>query len=404
MRGAGSGVIIDAANGHIITNNHVIEGVDEINVMLHNNKVQHKATLVGADPRTDLAVVKIEAEGLNEIEWGDSDELQVGHWVLAFGQPEGFRGTVTKGIVSAKGRVNLGIIGAPGGITGYEDFIQTDAAINPGNSGGALTDIHGRLVGINSAIATRGAPQFMGIGLAIPSNMARAVTEQLIDKGEVTRGWLGVVIGDFAEAPEEEMEKTFGHGKKDYGELKGGALVAAVEPGQPAEKAGMKPGDVITGYDGNEVVNSLELRRRVAETAIGRKVKVALVRIVEGKPEKVTAEVTIAKQPKDLAAATAAAGVTATDVGLSVQTVTPEMAKAFGVEGGAVVADVKADSRAAKSDIRRGDVITEVRYKGRVREVKTDDDFTAAIAGIPDGDSFVVTRIRRGRAKFVTIE
>ncbi len=404
QRGAGSGVIIDGENGCILTNNHVVEGAEDMTIVLQNDRTKYKATLVGADPRTDLAVVQIDAKDLKQIEWGDSDNLKVGHIVLAFGQPEGFRGTVTQGIVSAKGRANLGIIGAPGGISGYEDFIQTDAAINPGNSGGALVDIHGQLVGLNTAIATNGTPQFMGIGFAIPSNMARMIAEQLIERGEVTRGWLGVSIGDFGDIDDDIFKQRTGHEKKEYGEAKAGAFVDGVEPGQPAEKAGIKAGDLITKYDGKEVPNSTELRRLVAETAVDRKVKIELVRIVDGKPRTETLEVTIGKQPKDLAAATAGAGITTTDIGLSVQTITEEMAGAFGVEAGVVVTDVKAESRAGKSDIKRGDVITEVRYKGDAHEIKSADDFTAALSSVPSGESFVVTRIRSGVAKFVTIE
>ena len=405
MRGAGSGVIIDADEGYILTNNHVVGEADEISVtLIDGRKVPGK--LVGADPRTDIAVVQIEAEGLQAIEWGDSDKLEVGHWVLAFGQPEGLRYTVTTGIVSAKGRVNLGIIGAPGGITGYEDFIQTDAAINPGNSGGPLTNVNGELVGINTAIATAGIPAFMGIGFAVPANLAQRVADQLIEKGEVVRGWLGVSIGDFKDTQDDALKEIAGHAKDDYGDLASGVLVAAVQAGQPAEKAGLRAGDVIIGYNGLAIENVNELRALVADTVPGKTVAVKFVRIEDGEPVEKSLEVEIAKQPEDLSLATAAPGVVDTGVGMSVQTLTPEMADAFeyGVDAGAVVTEVEEGSRAAEADIRPGDVITEVRYRGEATQIQSAGDLEKVLSAIPAGESFVVARNRAGRTMFVTVK
>ena len=396
-RGVGSGVIIDAAGGYVLTNNHVVARAKEIGVTLIDG-TRVAAEIVGTDPRTDLAVIRIEAKGLKEIEWGDSDKLKVGHWVLAFGQPEGLRYTVTRGIVSAKGRANLGIIGRPGGITAYEDFIQTDAAINPGNSGGPLTNIRGRLVGINTAIAIRGAPSFLGIGFAVPSNMAREVSRQLIEAGEVVRGWLGVSIADF-----EDLHAKV---RKPYGKDVKGAFIGGVEPGQPAEEAGIKAGDVIVSYGGKKVTDSSVLRSMVADTPVGDRVAVEVLRIVDDEPGKVAVTVEIAKQPADLAEATGAVGVLSSDVGISVQTLTGEMARAFGYgdETGAVVTEIKEGSRAAAADIRPGDLIKEVRYKGEVLEIESARDFAAALSKVPKEQGFVVTRKRGGKAKFVAIK
>lgn len=405
MRSAGSGVVIDADNGYILTNNHVIADAVEITVaLIDGTKVP--AELVGADPRSDIAVVRVKADGLHAIEWGDSDKLEVGHWVMAFGQPKGLRYTVTAGIVSAKGRVDLGIIGEPGGISAYEDFIQTDAAINPGNSGGPLTDINGRLVGINTAIATAGIPAFMGIGFAVPANLVRSVAEELIKSGEVVRGWIGVGIGDFQDVPEEAFRELLGLSRDDYGDLESGILIASVERGQPAEKAGLRPGDVIIAYDGTKVETAAHLRPLVADTPPGRTVVVTVVRIEDGEPGEKSIEVEIAKQPADLSTAVAAAGVVDTGVGISVQTLTSEMAEAFdyGVDYGAVVTEVEEGSRAARADIRPGDVITQVRHKGTSSEIQSASDFEKAVAGIPEDESFVVARSRGARSMFVTVK
>ncbi len=403
MKGMGSGVIIDAKNGYVLTNNHVVDGATDIGVTLVDGK-RYEATLVGADPRTDLAVLQIKAEGLQEIQWGDSDKLQVGHWVLAFGQPEGLEYTVTKGIVSAKGRVDLGIIGAPGGINAYEDFIQTDAAINPGNSGGPLTDIHGSLVGINSAIATHGAPQFAGIAFAIPSNLAHKITASLIENGEVVRGWVGIEIANMSDKdsfPPKDKERAAAYGDAT------GVYVAMVVPGQPAETAGIKDGDLLVTLNGKNVEDSRKLRLIVADMPVGSTIKAELLRLVDGKTEKVSVDIEIAKQPKNLADAQGEGGVVQTDIGLTVQTLTPAFAESFGYgegEKGVVVTEVAPGSRAEKADIEPGDLITQITYKGGQTSVESADDFNAAVSKVPKSESFVVLRKRQGQTKFVKID
>ncbi len=393
--GLGSGVIIDADNGYILTNNHVVADAEEIGVTLLNKK-RHVATLVGTDPRTDLAVIKIDADGLHAVEFGDSDKLKVGHWVMAFGQPQGLGYTVTTGIVSAKGRVNLGIIGAPGGISGYEDFIQTDAAINPGNSGGPLTDLDGLLVGINTAIATNGRPQFMGIGFCIPSNMAKKIADQLISNGEVVRGWFGVSIGEFTDQPAEITQR--------YSEDTTGAYVNAVTPGEPAAKAGLREGDVIVMYGGKKVEDVQHFRQRVADTSVGETIDVEVLRPVEGDVETVTLQVTVGKQPDKFTVA--APGAVETKIGLYAQTLNDDMAQFFGFEKGetgALVAGVLRPSRAADADLRSGDLITEVRYKGEAYEVASARDLVDALDKIPGDEAFAVRRKRNGVAEYVPV-
>ncbi len=245
----GSGVIV-SADGYIVTNNHVIEKSQEIKVLL-TNKRDYKAKLVGADPKTDIAVIKIDATDLPALPWGDSNKLRVGEIVFAIGNPFGLNSTLTMGVISAVGRANVGI-------ADYEDFIQTDAAINPGNSGGALINARGELVGINTAIVSR-TGGYQGIGFAVPSSMARQVMESLIKYKKVVRGWLGVSIQEVTADLAEEF------GAKD---LKG-ALVSGVMKGSPAEKAGIKQGDVLLSFNGKEVEDTGHLRNMVSLSPVG---------------------------------------------------------------------------------------------------------------------------------------
>lgn len=276
-RSLGSGVIVQS-DGLIITNNHVVNEADEIKVFL-SDKREFKAKLIGTDSKTDLAVVKIDADGLQTVRWADSDRLEVGELVLAVGNPFGLNQTVTMGIVSAVGRASMGI-------AEYEDFIQTDAAINPGNSGGPLVNVRGEVVGINTAIFSRSGGN-MGIGFAVPSNLAHSVLEQLVRGGRVVRGWLGVSIQELS----PELAAQFGL------ESTAGVLVSDVVEDGPAKKAGFERGDVVVEYDGKAVENPTQLRNAVAQTPIGKRVTVKLIR--DKTPKSV--EVTIAEQPRTVA-------------------------------------------------------------------------------------------------------
>jgi serine protease DegQ len=256
---AGSGVIVDAANGYVLTNHHVIANASEVYVTLKDRR-RLKAKLVGSDPPTDIAVLKIEPDRLTALPFGDSDQLEVGDYVVAIGNPFGLGQTVTSGIVSALGRSGLNI-------EGYEDFIQTDASINPGNSGGALVNLRGELVGINSAIIAPAGGN-IGIGFAVPSNMARSVMQQIIATGSVRRGRLGIEM----QAVTQELADSLG-----LSEIRG-ALIARVEPGSPADRSGLRAGDVIIAINGRDVENPSDLRARVGSTPIGERVDLTVVR------------------------------------------------------------------------------------------------------------------------------
>ncbi|MGE5506678.1 MAG: Do family serine endopeptidase [Actinomycetota bacterium] len=258
-RAAGSGVIIDGGRGYVVTNNHVVENADRIDVTTKDNRT-FRARLVGRDPDTDVAVLKIEGGNLQSLPLGDSGAVQVGDFVLAIGNPFGLGQTVTSGIVSAIGRSGLGI-------EGYEDFIQTDASINPGNSGGALVNFKGELIGINTAILAPGGGN-IGIGFAVPINMVKAVTEQLIAHGEIRRGRVGVAIQDLTPDLAEAMSIK----RND------GAVVVEVEPGSPAARAGLKRGDVVTAVDGQPVRSSAEMRNRIGLTPVGGQVRLNVER------------------------------------------------------------------------------------------------------------------------------
>jgi len=270
----GSGCLI-SAEGHIITNNHVVAGASEIAVMLADER-ELPARVLGADPATDLAIVKIEAEGLPWLRWGDSAELGVGEWVVAIGSPFGLARTVTSGIVSATGRTDIGIIG-------YEDLIQTDAAINPGNSGGALVDLRGELVGINTAIASKSGSN-AGVGFAVPSNMARSVARQLIEEGHVIRGWIGVIPRELS----PELIRRYVPGATH------GVFVEAIYRRHPAATAGVQPGDVITHWAGEAISSVGQLGRSIADAEIGSEVQAALIR---GR-EAITVTITVGEQPE----------------------------------------------------------------------------------------------------------
>jgi Do/DeqQ family serine protease len=259
FQSAGSGVIVDARNGYVMTNRHVVENADNIAVTLKDNR-RFNAQLIGADPGTDIALLKIEGDNLTALPMGNSDELEVGDYIIAIGNPFGLGQTVTSGIVSALGRMGLGI-------EKYENFIQTDASINPGNSGGPLVNLRGEIVGINSAILSQSGGN-IGIGFAVPINMARAVMDQIVAHGEVRRGWLGVRIGDLTPELAESMQV----------QVTSGAIVGSVEPSSPAARAGLQERDIITEVDGRPIANAGQLRNLIGFASIGATVRLTVIR------------------------------------------------------------------------------------------------------------------------------
>ncbi len=346
-RGQGSGFIVDK-KGYILTNNHVVGGADLIEVRLFDGR-EFKAKIIGTDPQSDVAVIKIDADDdLPVLPLGDSDKLQVGEWVIAVGNPFGLSESVTVGVVSAKGRNRIGI-------NDYEDFIQTDAAINPGNSGGPLINIRGEAIGMNTAIFSRSGG-YMGIGFAIPINMAKAVMRQLIEKGKVVRGWLGVVIQEI----DEDLAKSFGLEKPE------GVLVTEVADDSPAKRGGLKQGDIILQLNGQKVKDVGDLRNRIALTPPGTKVKLLVLR--DGKKKLLV--VKIGEKPGETTVAGVRHGILK-KLGLSIQDLTPELAEQFGYkEGqGVLVSEVEPGSPAERAGIRAGFLIEEVN-RVRVHNVK----------------------------------
>lgn len=351
QRSLGSGFII-SNDGYILTNNHVVEGADEIRVKLDNGK-ELKGVLKGSDAKLDLALIKVSTdEKLTVAPLGNSDAIEVGEWVMAIGNPFGLSETVTAGIVSAKGRV---IGSGP-----YDDFIQTDASINPGNSGGPLFNANGEVVGINSAIVAGG----QGIGFAIPVNMAKAIVDQLRDNGKVTRGWIGVSIQPVT----KDLADSFGLPAEK------GALVSEVLPESPAEKAGVKSGDIILSFDGKDIKEMNDLPRLVAATAVGKKVDLKVVR--DGKEETLALTTDKMKDGDD----DAVVADTQDRLGLTVKDLTKELAATLGLKetGGVVVTDVRIDSLATAAGIQRGDLIREVNG----RKIAKVDDYEKAVTAI----------------------
>ena len=356
--GLGSGVIVDPS-GYILTNNHVIRGADEIKVTLLDKR-EFKGKVIGTDPKTDLAVVKIEAKDLPYVSLGDSDKLKVGELVIAIGNPYGLSQTVTMGIVSATGRANVGI-------ADYEDFIQTDAAINPGNSGGALVNVRGELIGINTAIfSTTGG--YQGIGFAIPSNMAKAVMEQLIKNKKVIRGWLGVSV----QALSQEMKKHFGL-KEDRG-----VLINQVFENSPAEKAGLKEEDIILKYNGKDITDPTQLRNLVASTPPGKEVEITIFR--DGKV--ITTKVTIEELPQEVVAARGEYENALK--GVMVQNITPELRRELQIPPkitGVIVSDIAEDSP-AQGYLQKGDVIMAINRT----KITSTKDYQKIVSKLKEGE------------------
>lgn len=372
----GSGVIV-TNDGYILTSNHVIQGAEEIKVKLSDER-EFKGKIIGNDSMTDIGIIKIDADNLSAISWGDSSKLRVGETVLAIGSPYGLSQTVTMGIVSAVGRANVGI-------ADYEDFIQTDAAINPGNSGGALVNVKGELVGINTAIfSTSGG--YQGIGFAVPTNMAKNVMDSLIDKGKVIRGWLGVTIQPLT----PDLAKQFKL-KDDKG-----ALIGDVIEKSPAEKAGLLRGDVIIEYEGEKVDEPFQLRNMVANTSPGKKVEIKIIR--ENKTK--TIEVTIGEMPADMQKLSKGEFNNLLK-GVVVQDLTPEIYDRFSLPeklSGVIVSNVSADSSAAMV-LMQGDVIMEINRE-KINNIK---DYEDVVSRLHPEDDILLLIFRKGSSLFITL-
>jgi serine protease Do len=366
--GQGSGFVFSASNKktYILTNNHVVEGNDKISVKFLDGR-EFEAKIKGTDPKSDIAVIEIEASGLPAVKIGDYSQLEVGEWVVAIGNPFGLSHTLTVGVVSAKGRTSLGI-------NDYEDFIQTDAAINPGNSGGPLANLDGEVIGMNTAIFSRSGG-YMGIGFAIPINLAQRIANQLIEKGEVVRGYLGIMIqpltADLAKSFELKNEK--------------GILIAQVTKNSPADKAGLKAGDVIVNFQGRPVSEVGDFRNQVALEQPGSKVEFDIIR--DGKQRSVTVKI---DKMTDNKLAAQESSQASEKLGLAVQTITADLAKQLGIKAGkgVVVTEVAPGSVAMMAGISRGSVILEVNRKA----VNTAAEFDHAVKSSANNKVLLLVR------------
>jgi serine protease Do len=367
----GSGFII-SNDGLILTNNHVVEKADEIKIKTLDGN-EYDAKVVGRDTKTDIALIRIQVKGNlpKPAKLGDSEAIRVGDWVIAVGNPFGLGNTVTAGIISAKGRV----IGAGQ----YDDFLQTDAAINPGNSGGPLFDMNGDVVGINTAIVAQG----QGIGFATPINMAKDILDQL-KTGKVIRGWLGIMIQDIT----PELAESFGV------TVTKGVIVADIVADSPAEKGGLKRGDIVEALNGKQVENANQLSRSVAALPPESKVTIEVIR--DGKP--VTVKLAIGTMPEDTQMKKSAAPKTESAWGITVQNLTPELAQRFGVdekEGGVVITDLAEASPAAEARLRQGDIVEEVNRQ-KIQNVR---DWKQATEKMKKGESLLLL-VKRGANTF----
>jgi serine protease Do len=371
----GSGVIV-TSDGYILTNNHVVQDVDEIKVVLHDGK-EFPGKVIGSDPKSDLAIIKVDAKDLPAITMGSSEKMKVGELVIAVGNPFSLGHTITMGIVSAVGRSNVGI-------AEYEDFIQTDAAINPGNSGGALVNIHGELIGINTAIfSTSGG--YMGIGFAIPSDIAKTHMQSIIKHGKVVRGWLGVQIQNIT----DELAKHFDI-KEDNG-----ALVTNILTGTPAEKAGFQRGDIIVEIDGKTVVDTNDLRNKVAATLPGTEVTIKVVR--EGKETDIP--VTIGEQMGDKKAVEGKFENLLS--GVHVQELTAEIKQGLEIPdktSGVIITNIEEDSPAAEL-LKKRDVVAEINRLS----IKNLSEYKDVVSKIADKDSVLLLVFRSGGYIYITL-
>jgi serine protease Do len=377
QKSLGSGFVVDP-RGYILTNDHVIKNATKIKVKLQDGR-EFDGTVVGTDPQTDLAVIKVKASDLPTLRLAISDQVRVGQWVLAFGSPFGLEQTMTAGIISAKGREVGG---------NYDNFLQTDAAINPGNSGGPLVNLAGEVVGINNMILSDSGG-FQGVGLAIPASTANRVYSQLINNGKVTRGWLGVTI----------QELTPGLAKSFDLPNKNGVLVAQVEPGSPAAKADIRAGDIILNFNGEETKTLRDLTTAVADSKVGAPAKIKLMR--DGKP--MALDVSVGEKPSERAE-----NVTPGDkaehakLGLEVKNVDSETARQLKLSspGGALVTDVQSGSPADEGGVQPGDVIRGINHK----TVNTVSDLQSATKDLKNGSTVLLNVIRNGQALFLAFE
>ncbi len=380
-RSLGSGFII-TTDGYVLTNAHVVEGADEITVKF-TDKREFKAKVIGADKRTDIALIKIDASGLPAVRFGDASKLKVGEWVVAIGSPFGFENTVTAGIVSAKGR------SLPQ--ENFVPFIQTDVAINPGNSGGPLFNMRGEVVGINSQIYSR-TGGFMGLSFAIPADVALDVQKQLKEKGRVARGRIGVVITEVT----RDLATSFGLDRPR------GALVNSVEKGSPADKAGVEAGDIIVAFDGKQVESQSDLPRIVGSTRPGSQASAEVWR--KGQTRKLT--LTVGELPEERVAsadkprAAKPAEAQANRLGIVVADLTAEQKKELKLSAGVMVTEVRPDARA---EVRKGDIILTVVHKGQHTELKSAEQFNRLLAGL-DKSAVITLQVKRGETTaFVTV-
>lgn len=381
----GSGVIVDAEKGYILTNNHVVDDVDAIQVKLMDKR-EYEATIIGTDPKSDLAVLQIAAKDLADIQLGNSDQIRVGEWVMAVGSPfsENLSHTVTTGIISALGRSN--ILNSQS----YEDFIQTDAAINPGNSGGALLNMNGELIGINTAIATGGYERGnRGVGFAIPSNMASRIMSDLVERGYVTRSWLGVYIQELDDETARALEI----------DTRNGALITDVVEGSPAEKSGLQEGDLIITFNGEPISNPANLKNVVSLSSPETTSKVKIIRDGEHKTIKVQLE-ELPDEPRQLATKSKKES---NEFGFRLKEITDSLQKKYGLtnENALVVTNIDLDGEAYRKGIREGDIIKRVGTQ-RITTVSQFDKLVEAARS--KGAILVLVKKPSGTSRFYTLE